>query len=354
MPWAGDVPFHPEWVENGAVHHRRRAHGEVRGAGAGSVHQTTGRGRGPHGRRAGRRRGPGARRPVRLSLGRRAGGDDPPRGHDLHARRAVHRELRVLPGRGRVPRPGRPLRRHRRGHRHRRVRRWAACPLGIPVQIEGATRPGTMVYSSWLAMAAAHETEPRRLRLQRLRARPPPPRRPRPGQPDACRTGAAPRASARTPIQPLAPVYSLATPACAAGSSCCSPSSASAWAPSPAAGRTRPTRSSPGIPGDSGRPDARRPRPGQRRARRPWSSRRSSAATASRTWPRRSRTHAVTACPACPRQGYGRLQPLAAPAPSVGPPVREPAMKPVTPDGFHLRVRDQAVGAELALPCCWP
>ena len=35
-----------------------------------------------------------------------------------------------------------------------------SLPLGIPVEIEGASRPGTMVYSSWVAMAAAHERDP--------------------------------------------------------------------------------------------------------------------------------------------------------------------------------------------------
>jgi hypothetical protein len=33
-------------------------------------------------------------------------------------------------------------------------------PLGTPVEIEGATRPGTLVYSSWLAMQASGETDP--------------------------------------------------------------------------------------------------------------------------------------------------------------------------------------------------
>jgi hypothetical protein len=35
-----------------------------------------------------------------------------------------------------------------------------SLPLGIPVEIEGASHPGTMVYSSWLAMAAAGEQDP--------------------------------------------------------------------------------------------------------------------------------------------------------------------------------------------------
>ncbi len=32
-------------------------------------------------------------------------------------------------------------------------------PLGTPVEIEGASRPGTLVYNSWLAMQAAGETD---------------------------------------------------------------------------------------------------------------------------------------------------------------------------------------------------
>lgn len=32
--------------------------------------------------------------------------------------------------------------------------------LGIPVQIDGATRPGTLVYSSWITMQARRETNP--------------------------------------------------------------------------------------------------------------------------------------------------------------------------------------------------
>src|SRR5688572_21023092 len=35
-----------------------------------------------------------------------------------------------------------------------------SLPLGTPVEIDGATRPGTLAYSSWLAMQAAGETDP--------------------------------------------------------------------------------------------------------------------------------------------------------------------------------------------------
>ena len=35
-----------------------------------------------------------------------------------------------------------------------------SLPLGTPVEIDGASQPGTLVYSSWLAMQAANETDP--------------------------------------------------------------------------------------------------------------------------------------------------------------------------------------------------
>src|SRR5205807_664292 len=35
-----------------------------------------------------------------------------------------------------------------------------SLPLGTPVEIPGATRPGKIVYSSWLTMQGLHETDP--------------------------------------------------------------------------------------------------------------------------------------------------------------------------------------------------
>src|SRR5262245_37971406 len=35
-----------------------------------------------------------------------------------------------------------------------------SLPLGTPVEIEGASQPGTLVYNSWLAMQQAGETDP--------------------------------------------------------------------------------------------------------------------------------------------------------------------------------------------------
>src|SRR5262249_57447495 len=35
----------------------------------------------------------------------------------------------------------------------------ASLPLGTPVDVTGASHPGTLVYSSWLEMQAEHETD---------------------------------------------------------------------------------------------------------------------------------------------------------------------------------------------------
>jgi hypothetical protein len=35
-----------------------------------------------------------------------------------------------------------------------------SLPLGTPVQISGASKPGVMVYNSWLTMQSRHETDP--------------------------------------------------------------------------------------------------------------------------------------------------------------------------------------------------
>ena len=47
---------------------------------------------------------------------------------------------------------------HRSGHRHRRLP-VGSLPLGTPVEVTGASRPGTLVYSSWLTMQATGETD---------------------------------------------------------------------------------------------------------------------------------------------------------------------------------------------------
>src|SRR5882672_6383503 len=35
-----------------------------------------------------------------------------------------------------------------------------SLPLGTPIEVTGASRPGTLIYNSWLAMQASGETDP--------------------------------------------------------------------------------------------------------------------------------------------------------------------------------------------------
>ena len=79
--------------------------------------------------------------------------------HDLHRRRPVHLELRLHGRVERLPRPGRPLLGHRRPDRHRRLHS-GSLPIGTPVEVDGASKPGTLVYNSWLTMQAKGETDP--------------------------------------------------------------------------------------------------------------------------------------------------------------------------------------------------
>ena len=47
----------------------------------------------------------------------------------------------------------------------------ASLPIGTPVTVTGASKPGTLVYNSWLTMQALHETDANTCRVQRPRAR---------------------------------------------------------------------------------------------------------------------------------------------------------------------------------------
>ena len=80
-----------------------------------------------------------------------------------YRRRPVHRQLHLHGRRQHLHRPGGALRRHRRRHRHQRLRR-RLLPLGTPVEINGASRPGTLAYSSWIAMQQRGETNRTRAR----------------------------------------------------------------------------------------------------------------------------------------------------------------------------------------------
>ena len=78
---------------------------------------------------------------------------DPSGRADDHRRRAVHGELRLLRRRRHLHRPGRALRRHRRGTDDERLRRRLAAARHAG-RGHGASRPGTLAYSSWIAMQA--------------------------------------------------------------------------------------------------------------------------------------------------------------------------------------------------------
>ena len=95
----------------------------------------------------------------------------------------------------------------------------ASLPLGTPVAIGGASKPGKLAYNSWLAMQHSRREGPRRLRLQRPRARRDRPGRRREGQPR--------RAVLRRPVGVDTDgtaagerVAATATPSCAAASPC--------------------------------------------------------------------------------------------------------------------------------------
>ena len=86
----------------------------------------------------------------------------------------------------RLHRPGRPLLGHRRPDRHQRLHS-GSLPIGTPVEVDGASKPGTLVYNSWLTMQAHGRDRSRHLRVQRPRAGQARPGRRRLGQPVGAR-----------------------------------------------------------------------------------------------------------------------------------------------------------------------
>ena len=119
--------------------------------------------------------GPGrGRLPRRHRLGARGPGRHPPRRrHRDRGRGRVHRQLRVHPGRSGVPRAGGALRRHRGGHGDRRLqlRHRPAGHRGDDPRLRRARphrRDGLQLVGG---DAGRRRDRPRRLRLQRLRAR---------------------------------------------------------------------------------------------------------------------------------------------------------------------------------------
>ena len=73
------------------------------------------------------------------------------RGSDLHRGWPVHGQLHLSGLRRHLHRAGRALREHRSGHRHGWLSRGLA-PARDPGRGHRASRPGTLVYSSWVTM----------------------------------------------------------------------------------------------------------------------------------------------------------------------------------------------------------
>ena len=172
--------------------------------------------------------------------------------HDVHRRRPVHRELRLhRRRRRRLHRPGRPLLGHRRPDRHRRLPDARACPNGTPVEVTGASQPGTLVYNCWNAMQAAGETDADTCAYNDfalIKLDPADHGKVNPSVP----TLGGPTALGDTTATARRRLLATATRRCARASRCSRPSSARASAP-PGGGWTHLVYTvTPGIPGDSG------------------------------------------------------------------------------------------------------
>lgn len=128
-----------------------------------------------------------------------------------------------------------------------------SLPLGIPVQIEGATRPGTMVYSSWLAMQAAGETDPAPCAYNDfalVRVDPADRARVNPTVPH----WGGPTGLSKTPIGPMAAVFGIGNSSLRGGLALLQPKLGVSLGDDPSGWSHTAYTLLPGIPGDSGGP----------------------------------------------------------------------------------------------------
>ena len=93
----------------------------------------------------------------------------------------------------------------------------ARCPIGTPVEVTGASQPGTMVYNSWLTMQAHGRDRRRHLPVQRPRAGQARPGRRRQGQPVGPVLGRPDRRRRRAAARRRR-LHATATRSCAAAS----------------------------------------------------------------------------------------------------------------------------------------
>ena len=223
------------------------------------------RGCGHSRRRCGRRHGDRhqRRRIGRPDVGACRNRQDPSRHDDVHRRCPVHGQLRVHRlRRQRVRRVRRPLRRHRCGHRHRRLQGdqpAARDPGHVQRRRQRRRRghPGRFRHPRLLAPGSPRSSSAPRTRtpartttwLWSRSTRPTSPRSTR-----RFRSGAAPPASTPTAPPPATGSTPTATPACGAASAQLSPHTGVSLGDDAAdGGWSHPLYTvSPGIPGDSG------------------------------------------------------------------------------------------------------
>ena len=140
-----------------------------------------------------------------------------------------------------------------------------SLPLGTPVEVTGASKPGTLAYNSWLTMQANGRDRPRHLRLQRPRPDQDRPGRRRQGQPLGARASAGRPGSA--PCGDLgSTVYSYGNSALRAGVTKLSPKQGIVVQNEGGGWSHVVVTLTPGIPGDSGQRLPQRLRRGDRRA----------------------------------------------------------------------------------------
>jgi hypothetical protein len=124
-------------------------------------------------------------------------------------------------------------------------------PLGTPVRIQGATRPGTLAYSSWLTMQAQHEQDPYACAyndLALIRIDPADRGRVNPSMPH----WGGPTGIAREGLAPLSPIYTVGNSPLRQGLFVLSPKSGLSLGSHPSGWSHSSLTITPGIPGDSG------------------------------------------------------------------------------------------------------
>jgi hypothetical protein len=128
-----------------------------------------------------------------------------------------------------------------------------SLPLGTPVEVDGASKPGTLVYSSWLTMHADHERDPNICAFNDfalVRIDPADRARVNPSLPH----WGGPMGISLTPEAPLSPVYSTGNSSLRQGIALFQPKIGISFGADGDGWTHTAYQILPGIPGDSGSP----------------------------------------------------------------------------------------------------